>query len=202
MHIKTLSIGLTGGIGSGKTLIGKVFEALGIPVFIADIEAKRCYEDMNFVNLIAKEISPCIIKDGKFSRETLASKVFSDREALQKLNSIMHPIVLNKFESWKEKQTDNNVPYVIMESAIIFEIGWEKNFDRVICIDTPMEVAINRVINRDNTTREAILQRINAQMPTDEKVLRANYVILHDNNTMLLKQILEIHKNILELCEK
>jgi dephospho-CoA kinase len=196
MKTHTLSIGLTGGIGSGKTLIGNAFRVLGIPIFIADIEAKKCYEDKKFLSIVAKEISTKIVVKGVFQKQILANIIFNDKEALAKLNSIIHPLVLDKYLTWKSKQ---DKPYVIAESAIIFEIDWQKHFEKVICINTPTEVALERVEKRDNATREDILARMSNQMPIEEKIKLSDYIIFHDNNTMLMPQILAIHNQILEL---
>jgi dephospho-CoA kinase len=199
MNKSSLSIGLTGGIGSGKTLICRVFESLGVPVFISDIEAKRCYDDMDFVRLVAKEISPTIIVDDKFQKKVLAKIVFSNNTLLKKLNKLVHPVVLNMYDRWLEQQ---DYPYVILESAIILEIGWQQHFDKIIGVDTPMEVAIERVVQRDNISREEVMQRIMTQKPSSKKSMLSDYVIYHDNSIMVLKQVLNIHEQILALAKK
>ena len=187
------SIALTGSIGSGKTLVCSVFEHLNIPIFIADIQAKECYKDIIFLKEIAKEFGDNIIKNNVLDKKELANIVFSDKNKLEKLNSMIHPKVLNKFLQWRELQS---APYVILESAIIFEIQWEKYFDKIICINTPKDIAIKRVIERDNISKQEVEIRMNNQLPIVEKCKRSDFVIFHDNKTMILPQILEIHKQL------
>ena len=196
MKTRPLSIGLTGGIGSGKTLLSKVFMEIGVPVFCSDIEAKACYEDKEFVRLIAKEISPSIIQNGELSKPTLASIIFSDQTKREKLNALVHPKVFSKYEQWFSQQT---APYVITETAILFEIGWQQHFDKIICVRSPLEVAMERIMQRDNITKQEARQRISAQMPPETKASLSDYIIEHDNQTMLLPQVLDIHARILEL---
>ncbi|MDR0789160.1 MAG: dephospho-CoA kinase [Bacteroidales bacterium] len=199
MKVPKLSIGLTGGIGSGKTLIARAFMEIGAPVFFSDIEAKECYNDWEFVQLVAKEISPTIIEDGKLSKQALAKIIFSDKAKRELLNKLVHPKVLSKYNNWFSQQT---APYVIMESAILFEIDWQQHFDKVICVKTPQEIAVERIIHRDNITEEEALERMSAQLPTATKVSLSDYIIEHDNQTMLLPQILNINNEILKLINK
>jgi dephospho-CoA kinase len=199
MKTQRLSIGLTGGIGSGKTLIAKVFTQMGVPVFFSDTEAKECYDDWDFVRLVAKEISPTIIENGKLSMPALAKIIFSDKSKRERLQKLVHPKVLSKYERWLEQQT---APYVIMESAILFEIGWQGHFDKMICVRTPQQVAIERIMQRDNITEKETLKRMAAQLPTETKVSLSNYIIEHDNQTMILPQILNINNEILKLTRK
>lgn len=189
------SIGLTGGIGSGKSLISKVFNHFGIPVFNSDKQAKELYKDPLFLQEIVEEFGEEIIENGKFSTQKLANIVFNDNKALEKLNSLIHPKVLDKYKLWQSKQTS---PYTILESAIILEIGWQNHFDKIINIETPIEIAIERVKLRDNISREQVLQRINNQMPWQTKKQLSDYNIYHDNKTMLLPQIIAIHEDILK----
>ncbi|MFA6201105.1 MAG: dephospho-CoA kinase [Bacteroidales bacterium] len=188
------NIALTGSIGSGKTLVCSVFEHLNIPVFIADIQAKECYKDNLFLKEIAQEFGDVIIKDNVLDKKELSKIVFTDKEKLKKLNSMVHPKVLEKFLQWRKFQS---APYVVFESAILFEISWEKKFDKVICINTPKDIAIERVMIRDNVSRQEVENRMNNQLSIEEKCKRSDFVIFHDNKTMLLPQILEIHKQLL-----
>ncbi len=188
------SIALTGTIGSGKTLICSVFEHLGVPVFIADREAIKLYNNSVFLQEIALEFGKEVLKDGRIDKKALAKIVFKDKTKLEKLNSIIHPKVWDSFLSWRDNQ---NAPYVIMETAIVFEIGWDKRFDKIISIDSPKEISIQRAMLRDNTSLEEVELRMKNQFTNEEKVSRADYKIFHDNNTMLLPQILDIHKRII-----
>lgn len=189
------SIGLTGNMGSGKTLISNVFYNLGVPVFNADIEAKKLYEDKVFLEKIKKEFGDIILKDNKLVRENLAKIVFNDKKRLEKLNSMIHPIVLENYKSWVKFQ---DFPYVIHESAIIFESGWKSNFYKIICIDSPEDISIERVRLRDNIDEDRIKQRLKNQMPIEEKKSMSDFIIFHDNKTMILPQILIIHNELIK----
>lgn len=192
-------VGLTGGIGCGKTLIAQVFEHLGVAVFYSDTQAKLLYDDEAFLEKIAEHFGRDIIENGSLNRRKLADKVFSDKKELQILNSMVHPEVFKRFDEWAEKQ---HSPYVIMESAILFENSLQDCFDTIISISTPEELVLQRVMLRDDCNKEQVLQRIRSQMPQEEKNALADYVILHDNMTMLLPQILSIHDDILKHCIK
>lgn len=187
------TIGLTGSIGSGKSLICSVFEHLDIPVFVSDNHAKELYKDVYFLEEIVCVFGKEILDNGVLNKKALADIVFKDKEKLEKLNSIVHPKVLEMFLLWKKNY---QAPYVILESAILFEIGWDKYFDETICISTPKDIAIERALKRDNVSRQEIEIRMDSQFSNEDKCKRADYIIFHDNETMLLPQILEIHNKI------
>lgn len=189
------NIGLTGSIGSGKTLVCSVFEHLGIPIFNADTQAKECYNDKIFLKHIADEFGKNVVKDNVLDTKALADIVFNNKERLIKLNSMVHPKVLDRFFLWRKNQS---APYVILESAILFEIGWENKFESIICINSPREVSIQRATNRDNVSRKIVEERINNQIPIEDKVKKSDFIIIHDNKTMLIPQILDNHKKIIE----
>ncbi|HHT04098.1 MAG TPA: dephospho-CoA kinase [Bacteroidales bacterium] len=189
------NIGLTGSIGSGKTLVCSVFEHLGIPIFNADIQAKETYNDKLFLKEIAEEFGKNVVVDNVLDKKTLADIVFNNKDRLIKLNSMVHPKVLDRFFLWRK---NHSAPYVILESAILFEIGWEDKFENIICINSPKEVSIQRAMSRDNVSREVIEERMNNQISIEEKVEKSDFVVYHDNKTMLIPQILEIHKRIIE----
>ena len=155
----------------------------------------RGFKEKEFLDQVVHIFGNTIIEKGEFCPQKLADIVFNDNQALEKLNSLIHPKVLEKYKLWQSKQT---FPYTILESAIIFEIGWQKHFDKIINIETPIEIAIERVKLRDNISQDQVLQRINNQMPWQTKKKLSDYNIYHDNNTMLLPQIIAIHENILE----
>jgi dephospho-CoA kinase len=193
------SVGLTSGIGCGKTLIAKVFTTFGIPVFNSDIQAKELYKDSVFLQQIVHTFGNTIIENGKFIPQRLADIVFNDRQALKTLNALIHPKVLECYKLWQSKQTS---PYTILESAIIFESNWQNHFNKIINITSPLEIVIERVKLRDKISEDQILQRINNQLPTQEKEKLSDYNIFHDNKTMLLPQIIAIHNDILEKSKK
>ena len=193
------SVGLTSGIGCGKTLIAKVFTTFGVPVFNSDQQAKELYKDSVFLQQIVHTFGNTIIENGKFVPQRLADIVFNDSQALKTLNALIHPKVLERYKLWQSKQTS---PYTILESAIIFESNWQNHFNKIINITSPLEIVIERVKHRDKISEEQILQRINNQLPTQEKEKLSDYNIFHDNKTMLLPQIIAIHNDILEKSKK
>lgn len=193
------SVGLTSGIGCGKTLIAKVFTTFGVPVFNSDQQAKELYKDSVFLQQIVHTFGNTIIENGKFIPQRLADIVFNDTQALKTLNALIHPKVLERYKLWQSQQTS---PYTILESAIIFESNWQNHFDKIINITSPLEIVIERVKLRDKISEDQILQRINNQLPVEEKEKLSDYNIFHDNKTMLLPQIIEIHNDILEKSKK
>lgn len=193
------SVGLTSGIGCGKTLIAKVFSTFGIPVFNSDQQAKELYKDSVFLQQIVHTFGNTIIENGKFIPQRLADIVFNDRQSLKTLNALIHPKVLERYKLWQSQQTS---PYTILESAIIFESNWQNHFNKIINITSPLEIVIERVKFRDKISEEQILQRINNQLPVEEKEKLSDYNIFHDNKTMLLPQIIAIHNDILEKSKK
>ncbi len=189
-----LKVGITGGIGSGKSYISRCFEYLGIPVYYADTEAKRLTnEDAEIRRKVSDLLGKQSYTTSGLNREYVASKVFNDKNLLTQLNQIIHPAVEKDFVLWAEKQS---APYVLKEAAILFESGSYKNTDRVIVVDAPLELRIQRVLERDNTSREEILKRIQNQWPADKKKDLADFVIYNDNKTLILPQILRIDKTL------
>lgn len=187
-------VGLTGGIGCGKSLIARVFETIGIPVFSSDREAKRLYEDKSFLEQIEKTFGRGIVKNQVLQRAVLADIVFNDKDKLRQLNSMTHPKVFEMFSQWSRKQTS---PYVIMESAILFENNLQQNFDSTISISSPKDVVIKRVMQRDKCSEQQVVARMSNQMSQEQKDALADYVIKHDDKTMLIPQLLTIHSSIL-----
>ena len=200
--MKTLSIALTGGIGCGKTLISQVFSHLQIPVFNSDKVAKELYLRKNVLKDMQALFGTEIVAEGVLDRGKLSEIVFNDREKLEQLNSYIHPKVEEEYMAWLKWQTEQNVPYVIMESALIFEIHWEKKFDKLICINTPERLAIQRTMIRDNATKQQIEQRIQNQIPSKEKIEKSDYIINNDNVQLVVPQILNIDKELKELSNK
>ncbi len=188
-------IGLTAGIGCGKSLVARVFENLGVSVFYSDKEAKKLYEDPLFLQEITKRFGESVIENGAFQARKLADIVFNDKNKLRELNDLIHPKVFEMFDSWSEKQRS---PYVIMESAILFENGLQSHFDKIIGISTPEDIVIRRVMQRDNCTEEQVRARMSNQMSAEEKNILADYLIIHDDSKMLIPQILNIHSEILK----
>jgi dephospho-CoA kinase len=194
-----LKIGLTGGIGSGKSLVAKIFKSLGIPVYPADERAKSIYNTNGFVkseiiNLLGKSL----YQDNKIKRKKLAELIFSDKNLLEKVNQIVHPAVRKDFENWCQQYT--NKKYVLQEAAILFESGGNKHMDHVITVDAPLEIRINRVIERDGISRDMVQERIRHQMNDEERNKLSDFIVYNDGTRMLLPQVLDIHQKIKELA--
>jgi dephospho-CoA kinase len=185
----TKIIGLTGGIGSGKTTLATYLKSLGIPVFIADDEAKKLMQSPEVVAEIQTFFGKAIFENGVLNRQQLAAIVFSNSEKLSQLNAIIHPAVKKHFEIWLDQYLSE--PFVVYEAAILFESGSYQNCDYIITITAPLEDRISRVMQRDNSSRDQVMERINAQWTDDQRAAKSNYVI--DNTSAQLAQ-LEIDK--------
>lgn len=191
-----LKVGVTGGIGTGKSVVCRVFNTLGIPVFDADHTAKELMEtDPSLITSIKELFGADIYINDKPDRERIASIVFSQPEKLQQLNTLVHPATIAYGEQWMNKQTS---PYAIKEAAIFFESGSYKDMDVMIGVAAPEEVRIKRVLGRPGMTRAKIAERIANQMDNNEKMERCDHVILNDGQEALVPQVISIHKLLLE----
>ncbi|WP_103071452.1 dephospho-CoA kinase [Aquimarina sediminis] len=187
-------VGLTGGIGSGKSTVAKIFEQLGVAVYIADDEAKRLMnEDESIRKQIITLLGPKAYKEGKLNRAHIASIVFNDKIKLEQLNAIVHPAVATNFNLWKKEQKGD---YVVKEAAILFENDGYKQCDYTILVSAPLEIRIQRVLKRDNTTREDILSRISNQWEDAQKILLADFVIYNIDLKDTSSQVYSIHNEI------
>ena len=188
-------IGITGGIGSGKTYVASVFQSLGIPIFNADIQAKKIMTSSGkLIKLVKEEFGNDIYKDSDLNKEKLASIVFSNSDKLQKLNSLVHPIVKEEFNNWCNSQKS---PYVIKEAAILFESKSHLGLDAVICVSASLELRKKRLFKRDNYTEKEIQNRIENQIRQEDKEKQSDYIIVNDEKDLLLPQIIKIHKELL-----
>lgn len=175
--MKTKVIGLTGGIGSGKTTIANYFKSKGIPIYIADDEAKAILFTSAAIKEVEETFGKEVMTDGLPDRGKLAAVVFNDTHKLQLLNNIIHPKVKEHFKNWLE--ANSNAPFIIREAAILFESGSYKDCDKIILVTAPVEVRIARVLERDNTTREKVEERIKAQWDDNKKAALSDYVIMN-----------------------
>jgi dephospho-CoA kinase len=182
-------IGLTGGIGSGKTTVARVFELLGIDVYYADIQAKKILSSDKIKEQIISAFGN-VYKDNKLQNKKLAEIVFNDKKKLEKLNSIVHPAVEKDFEQWSKKNSGK--PYLIKEAAILFESGSYKKVDKIITVFAPENIRILRVCKRDNINKAQVIARINNQMPDNEKIAKSDFVIKNYNGYLIIPQIIEI----------
>jgi len=193
-----ITVGLTGGIGSGKSTVAKVFEKLGIHVFYADEEAKEILRSNHQIKeKLISIFGNQLYKDGILDRKFLAAQIFKDKNALERVNNIVHPAVIARFLEWCSAQ---KAPYVLQEAAILFETGGYKRFDKNILITAPKELRIARIKQRDNASEEEIVQRMKNQWEESHKLPLADFVILNDESEMLLPQILGIHENLLQIA--
>jgi dephospho-CoA kinase len=187
-----LAVGLTGGIGSGKTVVAKIFECLGVPVYYADNEAKRLMnEDPGLRSEIIGLFGEKAYSSTELNRKHISSIVFNDPGKLARLNALVHPVTIRDAEEWRKKQT---TPYIIKEAALLFESGASKALDKVIGVSAPLELRIRRVMNRDLVTRDEVLKRIGSQMDEKEKMGLCDYVIVNDEVQFLVPQVLKFHQ--------
>ena len=187
-----IKIGITGGIGSGKSTVCMVFELLGVPVYYADDEGKNLLDTAVVKQKVLDIFGNSILtEDNIIDRKKLSELVFNNKEKLEKLNSIIHPAVKLHFEEWIKKQEGNR--YVIKEAAILFESGAYKQVDKVITVVAPSELKIKRAMQRSGITREQVEERINNQMNDEEKVKRSQYSIVNDEEHLIIPQVLKIH---------
>ncbi|WP_445956087.1 dephospho-CoA kinase [Yeosuana sp.] len=188
-------VGLTGGIGSGKTTVAKMFQSLGIPVYIADEEAKKI---MNSSKIIKRKLIELFGENaylkGQLNKPFIASSIFNNKLLLEKMNAIIHPKVASHFKKWAQKQ---DAPYVINETAILFENNSYKNHDLIITVTASKELKIKRLLNRDDTTLENIEAIMNNQWSDEEKIKLSQFVIVNYELKNTEKQVIEIHQQIL-----
>lgn len=194
-----LKVGVTGGIGSGKSTVCGIFRTLGIPVYDADLETKQLYLHSTELKeqLIATFGADVYLPDGSLNREKLRAIVFHQPDSGNRLNSIVHPFVFAHFDQWCDRQTA--VPYVVKEAAIMFESGGYRQMDYIIGVTAPDEVRIQRVMQRDHISREEVIQRISRQMPTEELRKRCDFIISNSGEESLINQVMEIHRKLLTI---
>jgi dephospho-CoA kinase len=189
-------LGVTGGIGSGKTSVCRVFNVLGIPVFQADPEAKDIMDnDPEVKEKINSITGRDLYKSGSLDRQGLAAIIFNDKALLGKVNELVHPLVSEHFMKWSDRQ---DAPYVIMEAAILFESSASGFMDKIVTVVAPVAERIKRVMLRNNLTEQQVAERIRNQMDDDERIKRSDYVILNSENDMIIPSILKIHEDILK----
>jgi dephospho-CoA kinase len=192
----TKIIGLTGGIGSGKTMVAKYIESLGIPVYIADDEAKTIMETDEVCEAVKKELGTEVFDNKKLNRKKLAQLVFNNSEKRDKLNKIVHPLVKKHFDLWIKM--NENAQFVVKEAAILFESGSYKYCDAIITVTSPLETRIQRVMQRDKSDRASVLKRIESQWTDEQRIAKSDFVIHNisvDATYKQIEQILNLLKN-------
>lgn len=188
----TKIIGLTGGIGSGKSAVAQLFITHGVPVYIADVEAKKLMQSQTILKKIKIIFGDLVFDDKKINRAKLAAIVFKEPEKLAQLNAIIHPAVHEHFIKWVKKHRD--YPYIIKEVAILFETGGEKYCDKVITVVAPASLRLQRVMKRDNATEEAVLARMNNQWTDEQRILKSDFVIENIDFEQTKQEVDEILK--------
>jgi dephospho-CoA kinase len=194
-----MKLGVTGGIGSGKTSVCRIFNVLGIPVFSADVAARVIMDsDPVVIRKVNAITGKNMYSNGLLDRMELAKLIFNNKKLLQKINNVVHPIVFEQFGSWVRLQ---EAEYVILEAAIIFESGASKLVDRIATVIAPVGERIERVIQRNKLTREQVMERIRNQMEDEEKIKLSDYVINNSDQEMIIPTILRIHEEILDIIK-
>ena len=194
-----LKIGLTGGIGSGKTTIAKIFELLGVPVYYADEASKRLYHtNKELMAGLKKHFGEDVYTNEQLNRSKLAAIVFNDPGKLELLNSLVHPLTIKDAEEWMQKQ---RVPYIIKEAALLFEAGSAKALDFIVGVSAPEELRIKRVMERDGIKKEEVVTRINRQMDEKNKMSLCDFVIKNNEEELVIPQVLALHEKFMEMSK-
>jgi dephospho-CoA kinase len=200
MSNNKLKVGITGGIGSGKTTVCKIFEKFGVPVYYADERAKHLMVSRQEIIDKVKEIfgKKAYLPDGSLDRKYIAGIAFNHPEKLRQLNAVVHPAIHRDGNEWHRQQ---NVPYTLNEAALMVESSGHKRMDVLIVVTAPEELRIKRVMDRDGVSKQAVLERIKNQLPEEEKVNAADFIIENDGKNSLILQVWDLHKKLIELHE-
>jgi len=186
-----LKIGITGGIGSGKSIVSSIFKVLGIPVFDADTYAKNIMQtDGQLKAAVIDLFGDASYYQGQLNRKYIAEIVFKDPTQLEKLNALVHPATIRAGEEWSAKQ---NSPYTVKEAALFFESGSAEGMDYIIGVYAPQHIRINRVMQRDGVNREEVLERMKRQIQEEVKMRLCDFVIVNDDQRLLIPQVLQLH---------
>ena len=188
-------VALTGGIGSGKSVVSKIFSCLGVPVYDSDGHAKQLMKyDENIVSALKKIIGEELYFNGKFQKDVMRKAIFSDNILLEKVNSVVHPAVWEDYKQWSDRLS---VPFTIMETALLYESGLYKNFNLSICVTADEKLRVQRVLQRDGGDVEFIKKKMENQ-PFVQKALHEADFIIENNNTFVINQVMTVYKKILQ----
>lgn len=187
-----IKIGITGGIGSGKSIVCQIFRNLEIPVFTADVEGGRIMSsDHSVIELLTAKFGDDIYTaDGELIREKIAAIIFNNSEAISFINSVVHPVVKKNYQEWFEKQISK---YCIIEAAILFESGMHEMLDKIITVYAPEDIRIQRVMERDKISAEDVVARVRNQMSEEEKMKRSDFIITNDDRQLIIPQVIHVH---------
>lgn len=193
-----LKIGLTGGIGSGKTTVARIFQILGIPVYYADTATKELMNRNTALrDSIIHHFGEASYNKGELDRKYLASVVFNNKEKLELLNSLTHPVTIEDAEKWMNRQTS---PYVIKEAALLFESGAAEHLDYIIGVYAPQHIRVNRVMERDGLPAEEVMKRVSRQIDEEMKMKLCNFVITNNEQQLVMPQVLELNKKFINMA--
>lgn len=193
-----LKIGLTGGIGSGKTMVARIFSILGIPVYYADDRTKMLMNTNDALRgSIIKHFGEQAYKGNELNRSFLASIVFNDKEKLDLLNSLTHPVTINDAEEWMRQQS---APYALKEAALLFESGATEKLDYIIGVYAPQHIRVKRVMERDNLPAAEVMKRISNQLDEEMKMKLCDFVITNNEQQLVIPQVIELDKKLRSLC--
>ena len=194
-----LRVGLTGGIGSGKSTVARVFEVLGVPVYYADSAGRMLVDnDPGIRTEIIKHFGKESYKDGRLDRQYISTIVFGDEKKRELLNEITHPVIISDAAKWMKKQ---NAAYIIKEAALIFESGSEKDLDYVIGVKSPRGLRIKRVMERDSTSKAEVIKKMESQMDEDVKMKKCDFLLINDEQQLLVPQVMALHQQLLQLAK-
>jgi dephospho-CoA kinase len=195
-------VGITGGIGSGKTTVCQIFEVLGIPVFYADEEAKDIMiKDPLLIEGIKTTFGQeSYFSNGQLNNKHIASIVFNNEAELSKLNALVHPAVFRAFDTWEET-ISKDVPYTLKEAALLFESGSYKMCDTTILVTAPLEIKLQRVMQRDHVSAEQVKARMDKQLSDEEKIKMSNHLVVNDENHSIIEQVLNLHQQFLMIAK-
>jgi dephospho-CoA kinase len=189
-------IGITGSIGSGKSIVCKIFEQLGVPIYNADERAKILM--ISNAEIIAKVKllfgNESYTETGELNRKHLSDIAFNNKDLLTQLNQIVHPIVFKDFDNWLLEKEQLNIKYILKEAALMFETDSYKKLDKFIVVTAPMELRISRTMQRDSILKEQVLSRMNNQLSQEEKLAKADYEIINNEQTSLIEQVFSLHQ--------
>jgi len=192
-----IKVGLTGGIGSGKSTVAKIFETLGIPVYYADEVARRLMNaHPELKSSIVEHFGEAAYKEDQLDRKYLASVVFNDPLKLERLNALTHPITMKDAEEWMNRQIS---PYVIKEAALLFESGSAGQLDYVIGVYAPQHIRVKRVMERDGMPVEEVMKRMSRQIDEEMKMKLCNFIIVNNEQQLVIPQVLELHQRFIKL---
>jgi dephospho-CoA kinase len=195
--ITLLKIGITGGIGSGKSTVCTIFKILGIPVFNADIEARKLYDEPQVKEAIMLAFGDNMYPQGVFDKKAMANIVFQSADKLKQLNELLHPLVQIQFDTWLQQQES---PYTIKEAALLIEAGSYQQLDELILVTCPMNKRIERVMKRDRVSEDEVLARINKQLSEEDKRTLCQYEIINDDRQLLIPQMLQLHHQLMRVA--